>query len=256
MLLNVFRGKPNAANPKGREDFLKWYRSATLGRILREIEVSFLRNSLQLTYKQRILQVGWLGCEERYIPEEFRQQLLVLSLNGDGMAPLRTGVKAAPGNLPIASESIDLLILPHVLEFEGDPHQVLREVERVLRPEGQLVVLTFNPFSFHDMVRRLSRGTPFRRQGFIPPARLLDWLRLLKFEAEYAAAFNAASGEIIESPESLLRRSQAFLSLAYATKGIKRTYTVIPIEPAWIRPPAILAGQGAEMSISQDKPLS
>lgn len=248
MLLNVFRGDRNAANPHGREVFIEWYRSATLGRILREVEVSYLRNSLQLTYKQRILQVGSLGCEERYIPDEFRQQLVVLSLNGDRHDTESTFARGVPVQLPIASESIDLLILPHVVEFEADPHGVLREAERVLRPEGQLVVMAFNPFSIHGIVRRLTLREVFRRQGFVPSARLLDWLRLLKFEAEYAVAFDAATAEIIESPESFLKRSQAFMSLAYATRAIKRTYTVIPIEPNWAKASAILAGQGAELS--------
>jgi ubiquinone/menaquinone biosynthesis C-methylase UbiE len=161
-------------------------------------------------------------------------------------------VRADACNLPVASESIDVLILPHVLEFESNPHQVLREVERVLRPEGQLIVLTFNPFSLHGIVRRVSRGGSFWRQGFIPPTRLLDWLRLLKFEAEYSAAFNASTAEVIETPTGYLRRSQAFLSLAYAIRAIKRTYTVIRIEPSWIAGPAILAGQGAEMSRMRD----
>ena len=39
--------------------------------------------------------------------------------------------------LPFATQSLDLVVLPHVLEFSAEPHQVLREVERVLIPEGQ-----------------------------------------------------------------------------------------------------------------------
>jgi SAM-dependent methyltransferase len=49
--------------------------------------------------------------------------------------------------LPFASQSLDLVVLPHVLEFAAEPHQVLREVERVLIPEGQLIVCGFNPAS-------------------------------------------------------------------------------------------------------------
>jgi len=248
MLLNLFRGDQNTANPHGREFFIEWYRSATLGRILQEVEVSYLRDSLQLTYKQRILQVGSLGCEERYIPDEFRQQFLVLSLCGDSRALSRRDVEVEPASLPIASESIDLLILPHVIEFESSPRAVLREVERVLRPEGRLVLLTFNPFSIHGIVHRLARRDAFRGQGFVPAARLLDWLRLLKFEAQFDVAFDATTAQIIESPESFFKRSQAFVSLAYATRAIKRNYTVIPIEPSWAKAPAMLAGQGAEMS--------
>lgn len=254
MLLNLFRGDQNTANPHGREFFIEWYRSATLGRILQEVEVSYLRDSLQLTYKQRILQVGSLGCEDRYIPDEFRQQLIVLSLSGDQGCQCGCHVRGETTNLPIASESIDLLILPHVIEFEPSPRGVLREVERVLRPEGRLVLLTFNPFSIHGMVRRLARRDAFRGQGFVPSVRLLDWLRLLKFEAQFDVAFDATTAQIIASPETFFKRSQAFVSLAYATRAIKRNYTVIPIEPSWAKSRAMLAGQGAEMSRVLDEP--
>src|SRR6476661_8416921 len=49
--------------------------------------------------------------------------------------------------LPFASQSLDLVVLPHVLEFAAEPHQVLREVERVLIPEGQVIICGFNPAS-------------------------------------------------------------------------------------------------------------
>ena len=46
-------------------------------------------------------------------------------------------LRTEPAQLPIASQTIDLLLLPHVLEFSAHPHQILREAERVLMPEGQ-----------------------------------------------------------------------------------------------------------------------
>jgi SAM-dependent methyltransferase len=81
-------------------------------------------------------------------------------------------------DLPIADESLDLLVLPHVLEFCSDPHAMLREVDRVLRPEGKLVVTGFNPISLWG----LSKPTP--RQQLIGLPRLRDWLKLLSFENE------------------------------------------------------------------------
>jgi SAM-dependent methyltransferase len=82
------------------------------------------------------------------------------------------------GDLPIADESLDLLILPHLLEFSDDPHGLLREVDRVLRPEGKLIVTGFNPVSLWG----LSRPTP--RKQLISPPRVRDWLKLLNFENE------------------------------------------------------------------------
>jgi SAM-dependent methyltransferase len=97
--------------------------------------------------------------------------------------------------LPFPSDSIDLVVLPHALEFAHDPHQVLREVERVLRPEGRIVITGLNPASLWGLRQRLSRarlgihlgrGEPYlpREGEFIGYWRLRDWLRLLGFAIE------------------------------------------------------------------------
>ena len=78
--------------------------------------------------------------------------------------------------LPFASASLDLVVLPHVLEFLPDPHQMLREVERVLIPEGQVVIAGFNPLSLWG----LRRYRPAQREGLFPwNGNYLSVLRLL-----------------------------------------------------------------------------
>ncbi len=97
--------------------------------------------------------------------------------------------------LPFAENSLDLVVLPHTLEQSHDPHASLREVERVLVPEGRVVISGLNPASLWGM--RQSRGHFYRRLGydnmFLPESgefigywRLRDWLRLLSFEVESA----------------------------------------------------------------------
>ncbi len=97
--------------------------------------------------------------------------------------------------LPFPSQSIDLLVLPHGLELARDPHETLREAERVLVPEGRLVIVGFNPASLWGLRQRLgavrqrlglsSRPRYLPRAGeFIGYWRLRDWLRLLSFEVE------------------------------------------------------------------------
>jgi len=86
--------------------------------------------------------------------------------------------------LPIASSSADLVVLPHILEFCEDPHQILREVARILVPEGQILVSGFNPWSLWGL-RRPLRPTPGDSPWcgrFINLPRLKDWLALLEFE--------------------------------------------------------------------------
>lgn len=87
---------------------------------------------------------------------------------------------------PFASQSIDLVVLPHVLEFAAEPHQILREVERVLIPEGKLIICGFNPASLWGMRQALGRltGAHFMPVNgeFISVRRMKDWLKLLSME--------------------------------------------------------------------------
>jgi len=95
-------------------------------------------------------------------------------------------------HLPFAANSVDLVVLPHVLEFSADPHQVLREVERVLVPEGHVLVSGFNPYSMWGVRRGVRRGlhrVAGRREpafpwvgGYLSMRRIKDWLKLLGFE--------------------------------------------------------------------------
>jgi SAM-dependent methyltransferase len=95
--------------------------------------------------------------------------------------------------LPFEANSLDLVVLPHALELHPDPHGTLREVERVLMPEGKVVISCLNPASLWGLRQR--RGRLLRRLGsgslFLPDSgefigyrRLRDWLRLLSFEVE------------------------------------------------------------------------
>ena len=122
--------------------------------------------------------------------------------------PAETGADAGPAvalvthaaALPFPASSLDLLVLPHTLEFSADPHAVLREVERVLVPEGRVVISGFHPWSLWGL--RQWRARWARRLGcrgeaaqlflpdsgdFISPRRVRDWLQLLSFELESQA---------------------------------------------------------------------
>jgi SAM-dependent methyltransferase len=109
--------------------------------------------------------------------------------------PARAGILYAQGDaLPFDERSLDLVVLPHTLELAPDPHRTLAEVERVLMPEGRVVILGFNPASLWGLRQRAGRlrrmiggkGPLFlpRPGEFIGYWRLRDWLRLLSFEME------------------------------------------------------------------------
>lgn len=95
--------------------------------------------------------------------------------------------------LPFGENSLDLVTLPHTLELSADPHGTLREVERVLVPEGRAILCGFNPASLWGLRQR--RARLYQRLGlgelYLPSAgafihywRMRDWLRLLGFEVE------------------------------------------------------------------------
>jgi SAM-dependent methyltransferase len=160
-----------------------------------------------------------------------------------------TALNADFRDLPIAANSIDLAVLPHVLEFTDDPHQILREVVRVLVPEGQVVISGFNPWSLLG----LKRIAPSARSQmpwsghFINLPRLKDWLSLLSFDViggrmhGYLPPF---------SQEPWLRRFN-FLDAAgdrwwpfaggiYLLQAVKRVRGMRVITPSWR--PAIATG--------------
>ena len=92
-------------------------------------------------------------------------------------------LRADGAELPVVSASVDLVLLPHVLEFSANPHQILREVERVLVPDGHVVVTCFNPVSLWGMRHTFGKRETYPWCGrFIHLMRLKDWLALLGFE--------------------------------------------------------------------------
>lgn len=97
-------------------------------------------------------------------------------------------IEGIPEELPFADQSLDLVVLPHVLEFAQDPHQILREVDRVLIPEGRVVISGFNPASLWGLRQyagRLIGKTYLPREGqFLGLLRVKDWLKLLDYSVD------------------------------------------------------------------------
>lgn len=137
------------------------------------------------------------------------------------------------GHLPFAPQSLDLVVLPHVLEFADEPHEILREVDRVLRPEGRLVVTGFNPVSLWGL--RQSAGRLIGREWLPEPAqmitiaRLRDWLKLLGLSVEevlhgcYRPAFDRAKWlERFAFMERAGDRWWPILGAVYLLSAVKR----------------------------------
>ena len=153
-------------------------------------------------------------------------------------------VAADPLQLPLAAQSVDLVALPHVLEGHHNPHDVLREVERVLMPEGQVVISGFNTVSLW----RVRQAFTFHRNGapwdakFIGLLCLREWLRVLGFElnggkfGRYAPPFSDQAWlERFAFMEKAGARWWPVTGGVYVVRAVKRVPGMRIVTPAWRR---------------------
>lgn len=155
------------------------------------------------------------------------------------------------GELPFATQSLDLVVLPHALEFAVEPHQVLREVERVLIPEGQVIICGFNPASLWGMRQALGRLTgahflPVNGE-FISVSRLKDWLKLLNLgvnRGHFGCYAPPARGEQwlerFAFMEKVGDRWWPYLGAVYIVQAIKRVKGMHLIGPVWTKNPIVV----------------
>lgn len=166
--------------------------------------------------------------------------------------PLRAIVDRSPAaalrsnstELAVASASVDLVLLSHVLEFSDKPHQILREMERVLVPDGHLVVTCFNPVSLWGVFRSFAGSDAYPWHGrFIHLMRLKDWLALLGFEVTGGAMGCYAPPCKTEKwinrfnfMESAGDRWWPFSGAVIFLHAIKRVHGMRIITPQWTNP--------------------
>jgi SAM-dependent methyltransferase len=189
------------------------------------------------------VQLGLPGIDllaESRMPNRWR--VVPQALPDESMAVSGT-ITADFHELPFASQSVDLVVAPHVLEVASDPHQVLREIDRILIPEGRLLVTGLNPFSLwglrQGMRRRAPPVWPSGAQPWGVP-RLRDLLLLLSFEVERGRfgcyrwpsvhAHRLQSGAFMEKAGD---RWWPMCGAAYLLGAVKRTRKMTLIGPRW-----------------------
>lgn len=158
-------------------------------------------------------------------------------------------IRADYHHLPISNSSADLVVMPHVLEFSQNPHQVLREVARILMPEGHVILACFNPWSLWGARRFVGparEGYPWSGQ-FISLPRLKDWMALLGFEVtggRMGCHVPPIRGEQWLQRFAFLEhageRWWPFAGGVYFLHGVKKVHGMRVITPRWR--PALVAG--------------
>lgn len=165
----------------------RWYRSSPNGaRLQQQLEVE-LRERMDEMFGYHMVVLGVEGGMP--VSNWSRVQQVITSSpfapDSDSAVPLH--VLAEDEELPFETDSVDVVVALHTLDLSPNPHQVLREIRRVLTPQGHLLLVGLNPHSLLGGWRRLHgllRRSRWRDLAFLGVSKLEDWLTLLDFEIE------------------------------------------------------------------------
>ncbi len=155
--------------------------------------------------------------------------------------------------LPIASGSIDLVLLPHILEYIDNPRQALAEACRIVKPQGHIVIFGFNPISFWGFKKLWSKNkSPPWSGNFFSARSIKEWLWLADFELVAQKTFmyrppvnNIKLYKKLEFMEWLGRKLHAPIGGIYLIVAQAKVIPLTPIKLTWkqkisdVRLPAI-----------------
>jgi len=221
-----------------------WLRSP-LGEALLQREARVVEEALDGIFGEQCLQLGMWG-ENRTFMHFTRTQRCSLIAETSAGAPTAVGELH---RLPIESDSIDAVLLPHTLDFNGRPHEILREVDRVLRANGHIVILGFKPGGLWGLRRLIpGAGMPPGADYLISDRRIRDWLKLLDMriqgEQRYFFRWPLPRRSVSGSQKWELRGQALWPELAacYMLTAQKRVSAMTPVRPLWWRKPKVVAG--------------
>lgn len=229
---------------KDWQKFQLWYETA-LGKKLAQREKEILEKCLPNLFGYYLLQCGCPEVKlEKMAGSWLKSSRVSSQICLDYESSEGVHCQSHLAHLPMKSDSLDIVVLPHVLEFSSSPHQVLREVERVLIAEGHVVILGFNPWSIWNVFRLFlfwRKQAPWNAH-FLAASRVMDWLVLLGFDVverhSYFYQFPVQSENMLNKMSFLEKIGQRFCTGfggSYAIVARKRVQTLTPIRPRWQR---------------------
>ncbi len=164
--------------------FSKW-RASSYAKQYLDRERQYLKSALRQVSGPRVLQLGSVIDSDIIADIDF-PQLIIADTQIEHTKT--SSLVLDPAFLPIREDMVSTIIVPHVLERHELPHQVLREVHRVLTPEGHIILTGFNPISMMGLQRLI-----FKRAvcpgSYFTANRVSDWLQLLGFEIVASSTF-------------------------------------------------------------------
>jgi SAM-dependent methyltransferase len=240
-LANTYDAHMNAAAvSKPASELRANWLATQLGQRVHALECKLVAEALTQVFGWQLLQIGTWGQTHSLMDAARTQRKAVLSDDVLNEMPGVMSIRSRTDSLAIASDTVDAVLLPHTLEHTADPHELLREVERILSGDGQLIILGFRPFSLWGTRNLFGvQGFPPGTERFIGERRLRDWLKLLGFEVTDARRylFTWPWGGAVPRSQRLLEaagnHAWPLLAGAYMLMARKRVYTLTPIRPRW-----------------------
>lgn len=216
------------------ESFERWFQSS-LGSAMLASQRRVLEQAIAPLTGARQLQVGLSHRLPLASGSDFVQKIIT---SPTWQAHMPEGVAVANAEeLPFPGDSMDLVILHHTADFSADPHQVLRESARVLRGEGKIALVGFNPLSLWGLRRAVSRHHEGPWGGrFLLRSRMEDWLRLLGFQVDDSATHFCTlpvQGSGRHHRHSKSHRDWLPIGAYYCILARKREYGRIPPRKTW-----------------------
>ncbi len=217
-----------------------------LGRSLLLEERRVVEEAFDGLFGEECLQLGQWGGAGAFLTYCRTQRATLLTPTAGEAAGTVTGQLH---RLPIASETADLIFLPHTLEFSTRPHAILREVHRVLRSDGHLVLLGFKTGGLWG-VRRLVPGAalPPGVEQLISDRRLRDWLNLLDLRIHGLSRYffrwplPGNGGPLSQTWEHRGQRWWPEFAACYMLTAQKRMMTMTPVKKVqWRSRPKVVA---------------
>lgn len=188
---------------KGLQQFLRQWYETPAGSLLYQQERRLLEQGIGQLFGYYLVQLGcpaeldWLQASrvsQKLVLDEmlpgaaYNRQKAVESVYENKQETQNHTVHFALADLdylPLAKESIDVMLLPHTLESVQDPYYLLRQVDGVLVPEGHIVLTGFNPFACGIIKNRLGKqGKSLRQANLVRSRRVIEWLEVLGYEVE------------------------------------------------------------------------
>ena len=231
-----------------------WFNSPA-GQHLLDTEKDVVAELLSSVFGYYLVQLEGINCFSAVLAGSPVRHHFIMQNN----VFINTSIMADSHLLPLATDSIDLIFMPHTLDFSLDYHQVLREVDRVLIADGKLILIGFNPWSSWGLWRYgyNKKNSPWNAH-FVPSARVKDWLRLLGFRIDSCQyrAWMPPLGinrlrPLCDSVDQWLQKKQWLGGGIYIIEATRQISRLTPIMPKWKQRSSILGSPIAEPGLGR-----